>query len=883
MKKPPQDLKGIAALLASQGRRGDTMLAHINPQEAALLKSLGGAGTVNPNTGLPEFWSLNLGPVRVGSDGVSYDPGWGLGIGNITGSGGLFGKTAGAIEGVAKQLGNTIEAIASDPRKLAAVGLMIAFPGAASSVGDFILGEGLAVDAAVASGAMSAAEASMVGASTLGSGSVASAIVGQAAINAATNGGDVESAVKAALIQQGLPAAMKSDVMQSLNKDMVDLFGKYGAQAATDAGIAAIMGKDPVAAFVFSGAKQAVNVMTKEIPGFDSLNGPAKSAINSVLLAKLSGKDAATAAANSLISSAVGAAKAYTQIQQHAFGFYNGKSLGAEQLAAIQNPEKVVEEPYGINAAMRMAGNSELTPEQVAEVTSMDPNSKGFYLKLIDIVGVPESVRRVTEIAKEQGINILPEQAYDLGRQFAQINNSFLDAEGLQAKLGYIDKVNKGELLYNPDYLRVAPVNGDPEDIQAFYDQLKNDPALRLPGVVAQAPNEVGQDVADATQQLIDAITNPGSTVSYPGTQLADAGRAGDPESGVYWDSSIGAWRVADEATNEDLEQLGVGLPTDAGSSQMTEQDLADIVSGGIGDATLGGGESTNQIADDGTTSGIQDVIDSVAPVENEPAGDQETQGTGAGATLTGDDGSTLTIDGNGNVAGTDATDTGVLTGGSGESDIIPNPNVEHYADGTYKVTYEDGTSAIFNADGSPYSTLDDTGKNTLSIISDDTSPSGFRDSLGQPVNADGTPYVAPTGNDTLTGGSSTVPGGSGTSTIPGGSGTSTVPGGGSGGTSTVPGGGSGGTGQTTVPGGSSQGLDLASLFAALGGGARGYATQAPQPIPVVGESAGFDFSEPLDVSLFGRAERQKKNQNQTGTTKISTGGYLDDLLDAIK
>ena len=42
--------------LASKGRNGDTMLAHINPQEAALLKSMGGAGTINPQTGLPEFY-----------------------------------------------------------------------------------------------------------------------------------------------------------------------------------------------------------------------------------------------------------------------------------------------------------------------------------------------------------------------------------------------------------------------------------------------------------------------------------------------------------------------------------------------------------------------------------------------------------------------------------------------------------------------------------------------------------------------------------------------------------------------------------------------------------------------------------------------------------
>lgn len=39
----------------NQGRGGDTMLAHINPAEAAVLKMLGGSGTINPRTGLPEF------------------------------------------------------------------------------------------------------------------------------------------------------------------------------------------------------------------------------------------------------------------------------------------------------------------------------------------------------------------------------------------------------------------------------------------------------------------------------------------------------------------------------------------------------------------------------------------------------------------------------------------------------------------------------------------------------------------------------------------------------------------------------------------------------------------------------------------------------------
>lgn len=69
----------------------------------------------------------------------------------------------------------------------------------------------------------------------------------------------------------------------------------------------------------------------------------------------------------------------------------------------------------------------------------------------------------------------------------------------------------------------------------------------------------------------------------------------------------------------------------------------------------------------------------------------------------------------------------------------------------------------------------------------------------------------------------------------------------------------------------------------ALGMGGVQAAPQQPQQVPVVGESAGFDISQPLDVSLFGHAAKQKGNLNQAGTTKISTGGYLDDLLDAIK
>ena len=64
-------------VLASQGRRGDTQLAHINRREAAILKDMGGSGTINPDTGMEEFYD--------GMD-FSYDALGGDPYGNVTGA-----------------------------------------------------------------------------------------------------------------------------------------------------------------------------------------------------------------------------------------------------------------------------------------------------------------------------------------------------------------------------------------------------------------------------------------------------------------------------------------------------------------------------------------------------------------------------------------------------------------------------------------------------------------------------------------------------------------------------------------------------------------------------------------------------------------------------
>lgn len=90
----------LAEMIRQQGNGEDTILAHINPLEAMMLKSMGGSGTINKKTGLPQF-------------GIFSNPGkWlksvaggGLGVllGNmiLPGVGGMIGGALGGAAGSA--------------------------------------------------------------------------------------------------------------------------------------------------------------------------------------------------------------------------------------------------------------------------------------------------------------------------------------------------------------------------------------------------------------------------------------------------------------------------------------------------------------------------------------------------------------------------------------------------------------------------------------------------------------------------------------------------------------------------------------------------------------------------------------------------------------
>jgi hypothetical protein len=78
-------LADVGQYLAAKGRGGDSILAHITPEEAEMLRSRGGSGTINPATGLPEF------------------------------KGGVLGKVVGAVKGVVKGVVNVVKDVLKSP------------------------------------------------------------------------------------------------------------------------------------------------------------------------------------------------------------------------------------------------------------------------------------------------------------------------------------------------------------------------------------------------------------------------------------------------------------------------------------------------------------------------------------------------------------------------------------------------------------------------------------------------------------------------------------------------------------------------------------------------------------------------------------------------
>ena len=89
-----RELEGIANLLATKGRYGDSMMVHMNPIEVQGLASMSPTGslTINPDTGQPEAFLPFLAPLLGGMLGSAA-----VGAGGILSGLGLSSAVGGAI------------------------------------------------------------------------------------------------------------------------------------------------------------------------------------------------------------------------------------------------------------------------------------------------------------------------------------------------------------------------------------------------------------------------------------------------------------------------------------------------------------------------------------------------------------------------------------------------------------------------------------------------------------------------------------------------------------------------------------------------------------------------------------------------------------------
>lgn len=124
-----KQLPRLAEMIRRQGRNGDTELAHINPIEGQILKSLGGSGRINPKTGIREYGGVFDNPWKAFTSVLGGGAGALLGNMILPGVGGIIG---GAL-GQAAQ--HTMRG--KDPLQgaLKGAGMGAALPSAASALG----------------------------------------------------------------------------------------------------------------------------------------------------------------------------------------------------------------------------------------------------------------------------------------------------------------------------------------------------------------------------------------------------------------------------------------------------------------------------------------------------------------------------------------------------------------------------------------------------------------------------------------------------------------------------------------------------------------------------------------------------------------------------
>ena len=242
--QPPQGMAGggiadMAQQLQGQGRHGDSVLAHINPEEAQLLQQRGGMGSINPYTGLPEF--------------------------------GFFSKVWSSVKDVVRPITDVAKDIISSPvGKIAATVALTMILGPAAGAATGFLGVGMAATAGIVGG----------GLTLLGGGNIKDALISGATSYFGAGGGfggfnPSESIAgylgsgAPAYLTKGLTAGLLGSGAGLLTGQSVGQALQSGLQAgAISAGTAALQGQTPTSGNASAaGGTPAAIVDTAGAPG----------------------------------------------------------------------------------------------------------------------------------------------------------------------------------------------------------------------------------------------------------------------------------------------------------------------------------------------------------------------------------------------------------------------------------------------------------------------------------------------------------------------------------------------------------------------------------------------------------------------------------------
>ena len=183
-------LADVGQYLAAKGRGGDSILAHITPEEAAMLKRRGGSGTINPATGLPEF------------------------------KGGVIGKVFGAVKSVVKSVVNVVKDVLKSP-----VGRVLGTIALATVLGP----AGVGLSMGTAAGLAGAGTTLMAG------GSIKDALV-SGALGYVGGGGTIMGVSPVSAVGGYLPGAAGSALNTGLSTGLIGAgIGKISGMSTADA------------------------------------------------------------------------------------------------------------------------------------------------------------------------------------------------------------------------------------------------------------------------------------------------------------------------------------------------------------------------------------------------------------------------------------------------------------------------------------------------------------------------------------------------------------------------------------------------------------------------------------------------------------------------